>query len=275
MRRDEERLTSDPGPRRGALSGAPWPRFAPRPASTPAEAAPQILLAETHDVVARALEMRLLNLGSQPSLTLATSATQVAVGLGTVDIAILDATVPWLDVVPLCEEARSRESECFILVIGLPPSEVDRVVLLDAGVDDALSRPCGTAELFARVRALVRRWRRWVDPRVAGIAGVLPDLELLPARRAVFATGVQVGLSRREFAVLEALLDRPGQVVSREGLRGRVWGTTAVSGKAVDVVVARLREKLTKAEAEVRITTVRGVGFRLESVPCLAPVRAG
>jgi two-component system OmpR family response regulator len=135
----------------------------------------------------------------------------------------------------------------------------DRVEGLDSGADDYLIKPFALAELHARLRSLHRRGRP-ERPAVLEVA----DLRLDPARREASRGGVPVELSPKEFALLETLMHRPGEVISRIALIEHAWDLSyEVRSNVVDVYVRRLREKLDRPFGRTTIETVRGAGYRL------------
>src|SRR5262249_1103029 len=145
--------------------------------------------------------------------------------------------------------------------------EVDRVVGLELGADDYVTKPFSPRELVARIKAVLRRGGPGVaaaeTPRSVGV------ITLDPGRRRVQAGGVEVVLTSTEFDLLAHLMERPGRVFTREELLGSVWGYAAHAGtRTVDVHVAQVRGKLGDASPLARdvIRTVRGVGYTADEV---------
>ena len=176
------------------------------------------------------------------------------------DVVILDVMLPGPDGVSVCRTLRASDRWCPVLMLTARDGVADRIQGLDAGADDYLVKPFDFGELVARVRALLRRG---APERPAVLTA--GDLELDPARRTVTRAGRLVSLSAREFAVLECLLRRAGQVVSRSDLLEHVWdrnfnGSTNV----VDVYVGYLRRKLEEPFGRPLIRTVRGAGYVIE-----------
>jgi two-component system response regulator MprA len=163
--------------------------------------------------------------------------------------------------VDLCRRLRSEGGRVPILMLTARDTVNDRIAGLDAGADDYLVKPFGTAELVARVRALMRRSR--IEPEDATLR--FADLTLDPITREVRRDGRAVELTRREFDLLAAFLTRPGAVLDREQLLVDAWGfESPVETNAVDVYVGYLRKKL-EADGESRLLwTVRGVGYVLQ-----------
>ena len=175
-----------------------------------------------------------------------------------VDAMILDLGLPDLDGLEVCRLARERGYEGGIMIVTARGLELDRVVGLDVGADDYLAKPFSLAELHARLRALLRRTARATVPAAAVPAG---RLRLDRGARRVYLSDSEIALTGKEFDVLAALADKPGEVVSREQLMSDVWDENWFgSTKTLDVTIGRLRHKL----EGVQITNLRGVGFRLE-----------
>jgi DNA-binding response OmpR family regulator len=171
--------------------------------------------------------------------------------------AILDTMMPGLDGVALAQEMR-RVSDLPILMLSARDTEADKVRALTAGADDYVTKPFGAMELVARVKALLRRARRFAEPVLR--AGTL---EVLPEAREARVGSVDLALTPLEFDLLVALMRRPRVAISRRQLADLVWGDD-FSGdpRLVDTHVYHLREKLTAAGCVPSpIATVRGVGY--------------
>ncbi|XVU25770.1 response regulator transcription factor [Actinoplanes sp. CA-054009] len=173
------------------------------------------------------------------------------------DLVILDVMMPGIDGLTVCRALR-RESRVAILMLTARSTEGDLVDGLDAGADDYLTKPYGTGELAARVRALLRR---------AGVTGQplrYGDLDIDPAQFEVRIEGEPAGLTVKEFSILEMLATSPGQVFSRGQIIERVFGMDSdVLERTVDVHVKNLRRKLRDDSATPRwVQTVYGRGYR-------------
>ena len=190
-----------------------------------------------------------------------------AMEAGPVDLVLLDIMLPGTTGLDLCRAIR-RESEVPIIFISARGSETDRVVGLELGADDYLAKPFGTRELVARVRAVLRRGGG--EPRVAGrghgtvaFDGFVLDL---PRRELRSPGGAVIDLTGAEFDLLAVLLDHAGRVIARERLielsRTRLGDS---SDRSVDVLVSRLRRKLSGEGRDAPIVTVRGVGYMLNA----------
>jgi two-component system, OmpR family, alkaline phosphatase synthesis response regulator PhoP len=188
------------------------------------------------------------------------------------NLIVLDLMLPGLDGVTLCRAIR-RESanvDTPILMLTARRDESDKVLGLDSGADDYLTKPFGVRELMARVRALLRRGPS--QPVDRGEAVDKPigykHIEMDPARRRVLAEGREVDLTSQEFQLLYLLLSNPGIVFTREALLRRIWkDETFVTVRSVDTLVKRLRKKIERDAAEPAvILTVWGSGYKAADV---------
>jgi len=178
------------------------------------------------------------------------------------DAVVLDAMIPEPDGFEVCRQLRSAERWMPVVMLTARDSVQYRVRGLDVGADDYLPKPFAFEELFARLRALLRRGAAEQRPTTLS-AG---DLTLDPATRAVARGDEAIELSAREFALLELLLRRKGEVLSRTAIIDHVWdfaydGTSNV----VDVYVRYVREKVDRPFGRTAIETVRGAGYRLRA----------
>jgi len=185
------------------------------------------------------------------------------------DLIVLDLMLPGLDGITVCRAIRreSRNSDVPILMLTAKLEESDKVVGLDSGADDYLTKPFGVRELMARVRALLRR-----SARSEGAAADRPvthkHISLDAARRRVTVDGRDVALTTQEFQLLHLLLSHPGIVFSREALLHKIWkGETFVTVRSVDTLVKRLRKKIEANPADPAvILTVWGAGYKAADV---------
>ncbi len=181
------------------------------------------------------------------------------------DLVVLDLGLPGMDGLEVCRRLRTVRPELAVLMLTARTDEVDFVVGLDAGADDYVAKPFRLAELMARVRALLRR-RAGTGEEVLDVAGVRMDH---PAHR-VQVDGAEVGLANKEYELLRVLLERAGQVVTREQILSEVWGDPSLRGsKTLDMHMSWLRRKIAGSgeatDVDRRISTVRGVGFRFNT----------
>jgi DNA-binding response OmpR family regulator len=174
------------------------------------------------------------------------------------EVMVLDVTMPGMDGVTFCRLVRDKYTTPILMLTAKDAVE-DRVTGLEAGADDYLVKPFALDEVVARIHALLRRHQPAPVVQSAW-EGLAIDRETWSATR----DGVELDLTATEFKLLEALLERPGRVCTREHLLERAWGTSdAGSSNIVDAHVANLRRKL-EAEGRVRlIQTVRRVGYKL------------
>jgi DNA-binding response OmpR family regulator len=193
------------------------------------------------------------------------------------DLIILDLMLPGLDGVTVCRAIRrdSPNAETPILMLTARREESDKVIGLDSGADDYLTKPFGIRELLARIRALLRRGETSRARAAAGNhhAGpiVYKHIEIDPARRRVRAGSIDVDLTFNEFELLYVLVLNPGIVFSREGLLSKVWkDQTFVTVRSVDTLVKRLRKKIEADPANPTvILTVWGAGYKAADVDTL------
>ena len=187
------------------------------------------------------------------------------------DLIILDLMLPNMDGVTITRAIRRHgpNREAPILMLTARREEADKVMGLDSGADDYLTKPFGVRELVARAAALMRRVRGALqtgdgDGRVVNLHGI----ELDPSRRSVRVRGAPVDVTRQEFNLLYVLASNPGIVFTRERLLSKVWQEQAfVTGRSVDTLVKRLRKKIEVDPAEPRlILTVWGDGYKFADV---------
>jgi DNA-binding response OmpR family regulator len=187
------------------------------------------------------------------------------------DLVILDLMLPGLDGITVCRAIRreSQNPDVPILMLTARREEADKVLGLESGADDYLTKPFGVRELVARVRALLRR-RPSVTP--APPDGQRPivyrHIEVDPARRRVRVDSHDVELTTHEFNLLYVLLSHPGIVFSRDALLDKIWkGDTFVTVRSVDTLVKRLRRKVEEDPANPAIIlTVWGAGYKAADV---------
>jgi len=187
------------------------------------------------------------------------------------DLVILDVMLPKMDGYEVCRILR-REMTVPILMLTAKTEETDRVVGLEVGADDYVTKPFSMRELMARVRAMLRRTEMMKKEAASGTGAAAPsfktgEFEIDAARHKVSRGGVVVELSRMEFALLEFLARNQGQVFSRDHLLEKVWGYDfAGDTRTVDVHVSWLRRKIETDPAHPQhLLTVRGVGYKFEA----------
>ena len=177
------------------------------------------------------------------------------------DAITLDVMLPDTDGFALCRDLRGHGVTTPVLMITALDTIHDRVTGLDSGADDYLAKPFSFAELLARLRALARRPR---DVRMPVLT--VGKLRLDPAARTVHHGDIPIDLTRKEFALLEALMRRPGEAVSRFDLLESAWDYSYDNrSNVVDVYIGYLRQKVDRPFATDNIETVRGFGYRLRT----------
>jgi DNA-binding response OmpR family regulator len=181
------------------------------------------------------------------------------------DLLVLDVMLPGLDGLSLCRLIR-KDSTVPILILTARGTEVDKIVGLESGADDYIVKPFGLGEFLARVRAALRR-ASTASPAASSRDRLdVNDLSLDLIARRVYREGMELKLTHKEFDLLAELMRNTGAVLSRDLLLQKVWGYEYIGdSRTVDVHVRWLREKIeTDASQPLRITTVRGVGYRFE-----------
>jgi DNA-binding response OmpR family regulator len=179
------------------------------------------------------------------------------------DLVLLDLMMPGLSGFEVCTEIR-RQSNVPVLMLTARSDDVDKIVGLEVGADDYITKPFNPREVVARVKAALRRrdWDRADREEEAPAPVVVGNLELDPAGRDVRVGGTAVRLRQREFDLLHAFLRHPNVALDRERLLSMVWGEEYYGDtRTIDVHVAWLRDKL--SEANAKIETVWGVGYKL------------
>ena len=191
-----------------------------------------------------------------------------AVRGATPDLIVLDLMLPEIDGLEVCRRLRAEAATATVPIIMLTAKsdEVDRIVGLELGADDYVSKPFSPKELIARVRAVLRRSRPEMPGRVLREGTIVLD----PERHVVLVADTPVNLTPKEFDLLHVFMEAAGRVLGREHLLTRVWGyahADEIESRTVDVHVRRLRAKL-GAEGR-RISTVKTVGYRFDrDAPC-------
>jgi DNA-binding response OmpR family regulator len=191
------------------------------------------------------------------------------------DLVILDLGLPDLDGLEVCRQARDEGFAGAIIILTARGDELDRVVGLDMGADDYLSKPFGLAELLARVRSLLRRTQADTPPSssadgpavgTTGTESAAGDLRVDDAAHRAWAGDTELSLTTKEHGLLNLLVREAGNAVPRERIMEEVWDEHWFgSTKTLDVTLGRLRQKLTAAGTRAQIVAIRGVGFRLEA----------
>ncbi len=181
------------------------------------------------------------------------------------DLVILDVMLPGMDGFEVCRILR-READMPILILTAKGEEIDRVVGLELGADDYVTKPFSMRELMARVRAMLRRSRRSSDGGATTDTLRAGDLELDVVGHKARLNGNDLDLKPREFDLLALFMQNPGRAFTRDQILERLWGHDYIGDtRTVDVHVRWLREKIEAAPSSpAHIITLRGVGYRFE-----------
>ena len=219
----------------------------------------RILIVEDEVKMAGLLRRGLLEEGHAVDVAPDGSEALIRAGATDYDAIVLDVMLPGADGFQVCRKLRQQGVWSPVVMLTARDAVEDRVAGLDTGADDYLTKPFSFAELLARLRALARRGA--VERPALLEVG---DLQLNPATHQVWRGDAEVQLSVKEFALLEAFMRRPGQVLSRYDLLEHAWDYAYENrSNVVDVYVRYLREKIDRPFGRASIETVRGVGYRL------------
>jgi DNA-binding response OmpR family regulator len=176
---------------------------------------------------------------------------------------ILDLMLPGMDGLEICRELKKHPETTQIPIIMLTAKseEADKIVGLELGADDYVTKPFSPRELMARIKALLRRFEQSTEPDVVHKYG---ELTLDAGRHEAFSDGKPIELTSKEFGLLEALLQHIGRVQTRDALLNAVWGDDYYGGsRTVDVHIRKLREKIPQLAED--IVTVKNLGYKLRT----------
>ncbi len=224
----------------------------------------RILIVEDESSFSEALEFLLSKEGF--SIVTAANGTEAITKFeqGGIDLVLLDLMIPEISGTEVCRQIRAK-SKVPIIMLTAKDSEVDKVVGLELGADDYVTKPYSTRELVARIRAVLRRNS---GESAIGDIGIMTagPVRMDTDRHQVTVNGVNVSLPLKEFELLEFLMRNSGRVLTRVQLIDRVWGSDYVGDtKTLDVHIKRLRAKIEVDPANpIFIQTVRGLGYKLE-----------
>lgn len=183
---------------------------------------------------------------------------------GAADLILLDLMLPELSGTEICRRIRSK-SNVPIIMLTAKDSEIDKVVGLELGADDYVTKPFSTPELIARIKAVLRGRAGNVVHDIDGIK--IGRVQLDHERHEVRVGGKIVPMPLKEFELLSYLMENAGFVLSRGQIMDRIWGSTYVGdGKTLDVHIKRIREKIEVDPSQpLTLTTIRGLGYRYEN----------
>lgn len=221
---------------------------------------PKILLVEDDAPLAQTISYNLREEGYKVQVVSDGLSALDSVRAEKFDLVLLDIMLPGIDGLEVCRCIR-RESNIPILMLTAKSREIDKVVGLEVGADDYITKPFGMLELIARIRAALRRSRAEAQSQELLVAH---GVELDVTRHKVTVEGREIDLRPREFQLLQLLLANRGRVMERQVLLDRVWGEDEyIDPGTVDVHIRRLREKVENDPSDPkRILTVRGIGYK-------------
>ena len=224
----------------------------------------RILIVEDESSFSEALEFLLGKEGFSVSTAATGTEALKKFEQGGIDLILLDLMIPEVSGTEVCRQIRAK-SKVPIIMLTAKDSEVDKVVGLEIGADDYVTKPYSTRELVARINAVLRRHAgeaTMSDPGVMSVHGIRMDID----RHQVSINGIPASLPLKEFELLEFLMRNAGRVLTRMQLIDRVWGSDYVGDtKTLDVHVKRLRAKIEEDPANPKIIqTVRGLGYKME-----------
>ena len=225
----------------------------------------KILLVEDEESFNDALSFMLKKEGFDVVTAADGDAGLEAFARGDIDLILLDVMLPGRSGIEVCTEIR-KKSDVPIVMVSAKDGEIDRVLGLEIGADDYVTKPFSSRELIARMRAVLRR--RTVGSNADEVANVLEGgpIRMDVDRHEVTIDGEPVNLPLREFELLEMFLRNSGRVLTRSQLIDRIWGSDYVGDtKTLDVHVKRIRAKIEEDPADPKyIVTLRGLGYKLD-----------
>ena len=222
----------------------------------------RILIVEDEEKIAKALKIGLEKNGYAVDYVTDGDSAERRIDLDhrEYDLIILDLMIPGKDGVTLCRDIRKKGLTIPVIILTARDMTDDKILALDAGGDDYLTKPFSFEELLARIRALLRR-----PPHMLGSELTAGDIALNPATREVRRGGEKVTLTLKEFSLLHYLMRYPGEVLSRENIYTHLWDFADTSfSNTIDVHIKNLRKKLSDTGHEKVLETLRGVGYRIK-----------
>jgi DNA-binding response OmpR family regulator len=223
-----------------------------------------ILVVEDEPQLAKLVEMHLGDAGCQVEVALTGSRGLSKASKRRFDLIVLDLMLPDMDGLDVCRELRGQQDYTPILILTARSGEVDRVLGLELGADDYLTKPFSVRELVARVKAILRRVDRMAEEQAESLPLEFEDLSIDREKRRVSICGDGVGLTAKEYDLLLQFARHPGRVYTRSQLLDLVWGYgEGTYEHTVNSHINRLRAKIEEDPSEPRfIRTVWGVGYR-------------
>ncbi|MPY26615.1 response regulator [Shewanella psychropiezotolerans] len=222
----------------------------------------RILVVEDDPILSHHLQVQLSELGNQVQVALTAKEGFYQATNYPIDVAIIDLGLPDQDGMSLIESLRDAGLKAPILILTARVNWQDKVEGLNAGADDYLVKPFQKEELVARLDALVRRSAGFVKPQITS-----GDLELDLAAKQLSMKGVPMEITAFEYLILEYLMRHCHEVVAKQRLLDVIYGDKEGDPNTIEVMVSRLRKKLTKEGLENPIATIRGQGYKF-NLPC-------
>lgn len=224
---------------------------------------PKILIVEDEPSLAEAVEFSLTSEGFEVAVASDGPQGLQAFERERPDLVLLDLMLPGMSGSDVCRHIRAS-SATPVIMLTAKDTEIDKVVGLELGADDYVTKPFSTRELIARIRAVLRRGGDWSD--LTDVSDVLEanSVRVDPERHEITVRGALVDVPPKEFALLELLVRNAGRVLTRDVLIDRVWGADYFGDtKTLDVHIKRLRSRIEDDPRQPQlIVTVRGVGYR-------------
>jgi DNA-binding response OmpR family regulator len=235
-----------------------------------AERAPRILLADDEQSIQTLLSFPLRKDGYEVTTASDGREALARFSESRYDLVVLDVMMPRMDGLEVCRRIRARHNVPIIMLTA-KAEEIDKVLGLELGADDYITKPFSLREFRSRVKAALRRagMQTSAEPEADDLPLSVHELEIDPAKRAVRIRDGAVELTFVEFEILNALARNPGRVFTRDMLLTRIWGDSAYRDpRTIDVHIRHLREKLeTDPKDPEYLFTVRGVGYRFRDEP--------
>ena len=225
---------------------------------------PHILICDDDPVVHESLSLYFDNEGFKHSSAYNGSEAIEHFHSDNPDLIVLDMMMPEMNGVDVCREIR-RMSNVPIIMLTAKSEEIDKVVCLEIGADDYITKPFSVREVVARIKAVLRRITE--TPVTSSDCLKLPDLELTPFNYQVKVRGEVVPFTPKEFEILYMLASNPGKVISREDIMQKIWGYNYEGDlRTIDTHVKRIRQKINVDNAKWALSTVYGLSYKFETV---------
>lgn len=180
-----------------------------------------------------------------------------------VDVMILDVMLPGMDGYEVCREVR-KHSDVYIIMLSARGEELDRIVGLEVGADDYVSKPFSPREVVIRIKKALKRMHPKQEPKQLTLA----ELTILPDSYEVYVRGQKLEMTSKEIDVLSFMVSNAGKALTREHILNAAWGYEYYGDtRVVDSLIKRLRQKLSKGDVHFIIRSIYGVGYKIEEIP--------